>query len=116
MNEKMTTPPPSPQEVERLLDKYRVGRCVEVATLDDAHIAHDAMLLSARVRQLEESIAGHYHRDHLAGDGPEIDKWKARVRELEAYEKLAKQCGQWEASNACAEAEKAREKAEAATE
>ena len=37
-----------------------------------------------RIRELEKSIADHFTNEHLAGDGPEIDRWKRKVAELEA--------------------------------
>lgn len=33
----------------------------------------------ARVKELEQSMIGHFQREHLEGDGPEIDRWKARL-------------------------------------
>jgi hypothetical protein len=40
--------------------------------------------LRARVRTLEDSMVRHFQEEHLAGDGPEIDRWKLRVRTLKA--------------------------------
>lgn len=36
-----------------------------------------------RIKDLETSIIKHFHEEHLAGDGPEIDRWKRKVKELE---------------------------------
>lgn len=51
-------------------------------------VAHDAALRArldaaeAEVVRLKRSMTDHFDRDHLAGDGPEIDRWKARVAAL----------------------------------
>ena len=45
---------------------------------------NDIERLEARVKEVEASMVSHFQREHLEGDGPEIDRWKARVRELEA--------------------------------
>ncbi len=36
------------------------------------------------IERLKESMAKHFHTEHLSGDGPEIDRWKAKCREAEA--------------------------------
>lgn len=36
----------------------------------------------AEVERLKQSMADHFTRDHLAGDGPEIDRWKREVERL----------------------------------
>jgi hypothetical protein len=38
--------------------------------------------LEARVKELEASMVGHFQREHLEGDGPEIDRWKCKVDQL----------------------------------
>lgn len=38
----------------------------------------------ARIEELEASMTRHFSEEHLAGDGPEIDRWKAKYQELEA--------------------------------
>lgn len=37
----------------------------------------------ARIEALEQSMVDHFQNEHLAGDGPEIDRWKRRVEALE---------------------------------
>lgn len=52
---------------------------------EDLWIVPDA---ERRVQELEASIADHFQRDHLEGDGPEIDRWRRAVGE--ALEEAAK--------------------------
>ncbi len=40
--------------------------------------------LRARVVELKVSMVRHFTEEHLAGDGPEIDRWKAKARTAEA--------------------------------
>jgi DNA repair exonuclease SbcCD ATPase subunit len=47
--------------------------------------------LEARIAELEASMVRHFQEEHLAGDGPEVDRWKRRVAELEAKLAEAKQ-------------------------
>jgi len=62
------------EENERL--KARIEKRAEQAEAEcDA--------LKQRVSALESSMVRHFQEEHLAGDGPEIDRWKARVAELE---------------------------------
>lgn len=42
--------------------------------------------LRAEVERLKQSMADHFKNEHLAGDGPEIDRWKAAVAKLKADE------------------------------
>ena len=37
-----------------------------------------------RIAELGASIARHFAEEHLAGDGPEIDRWKRRVAAQDA--------------------------------
>lgn len=55
----------------------------EKACKEAAEQERDA--LRARVAQLEASMVSHFQRQHLDGDGPEIDRWRARVAELSKY-------------------------------
>ncbi len=38
----------------------------------------------ARLKALEDSMIRHFQEEHLAGDGPEIDRWKARLKAVVA--------------------------------
>jgi hypothetical protein len=70
-------------EIERLTKK-----CDDLARLMNESAAAakdaeaDAERLAARIKQLEESAVRHFQEEHLAGDGPEIDRWKRRVKHL----------------------------------
>jgi len=67
--------------------------------LDGTQTLSDAVevvaALQARVTALEDSIARHFTEEHLAGDGPEIDRYKHAMRTgaqqvayaLEAFER-----------------------------
>ncbi len=39
----------------------------------------------AEIERLKESMAKHFHTEHLSGDGPEIDRWKAKAKSLRAH-------------------------------
>jgi len=43
-----------------------------------------AIAAEREIGRLKTSMAEHFQRDHLAGDGPEIDRWRTRVKVLEA--------------------------------
>jgi len=47
-------------------------------------VAREALLIQARaeVERLKLSILAHFNEEHLAGDGPEIDRWKREVARL----------------------------------
>jgi len=51
------------------------------------NIVNDLMDTNAKwaikVKELEVSMILHFQKEHLEGDGPEIDRWKRRVKELE---------------------------------
>ena len=38
----------------------------------------------SHVKEVEQSCLSHFLREHLEGDGPEIDRWRARGKALEA--------------------------------
>ena len=38
----------------------------------------------ARVREVEQSRLSHFQREHIEGDGLEIDRWRAKGKALEA--------------------------------
>jgi hypothetical protein len=38
----------------------------------------------AEVERLKLSMLAHFNEEHLAGDGPEIDRWKRKVERLQA--------------------------------
>lgn len=42
--------------------------------------------LRAENERLKQSMVDHFKNEHLAGDGPEIDRWKAEVAKLKADE------------------------------
>lgn len=49
--------------------------------------------LKERVSQLEASMVSHFQREHLEGDGPEIDRWRLQTAALrEEIEDLHAQC------------------------
>ena len=54
----------------------------------------DALLADCqkRIEELETSILKHFQEEHLAGDGPEIQRWKSRLaeaqNEIEEFERL----------------------------
>lgn len=46
----------------------------------DYEMERDARRIAeARVKELESSMASRFQREHLKGDGPEIDRWRRRV-------------------------------------
>jgi hypothetical protein len=55
------------------------GADATVTDLDNKLAASEA-----RAEALQKSMAEHFQRDHLSGDGPEIDRWKARAAKLAA--------------------------------
>lgn len=81
-------------EVER--DEAREARdnwakqC-NLASEAQADALNNVTRLQEEVDRLKQSMVDHFKRDHLAGDGPEIDRWKARVQELEAQIETARQ-------------------------
>jgi hypothetical protein len=52
----------------------RMDRLVMVPIL--ARLQADA----ERIRELEASCLSHFQREHLEGDGPEIDRWRLRAK------------------------------------
>jgi len=45
-----------------------------------------------RIERLETSMVNHFVEYHLEGDGPEIDRWRAKAKQLEAkIEELERQ-------------------------
>lgn len=44
----------------------------------------------ARVEAVNGSMLAHFQRDHIEGDGPEIDRWKRKVAALEEQLRQAK--------------------------
>lgn len=77
------------EELRAALSEQAAAATKAEAERDEARRERDA--LRAEVARLKTSMAEHFQRDHLAGDGPEIDRWKARVRELEAQIETARQ-------------------------
>lgn len=70
---------------------------------EESERQHDrADAAEARVKELERSIIGHFQREHLEGDGPDIDRWKARLRVLTVV------CEAVATDKGCAHAEDAR--------
>lgn len=55
---------------------YREGRFVEPCAWHQR--IHEQ---AQRIIDLENSMKGHFQRDHLEGDGPEIDQWKRKMEE-----------------------------------
>ncbi len=49
-----------------------------------AHQTNLAREAEPRTMKLETSMIKHFQDEHLAGDGPEIDRWKKKVKDLEA--------------------------------
>lgn len=69
--------------------------------------------LRAEVERLKASMIGHFQREHLEGDGPEIDRWRLRGKDAEAAaDRLLKQLDVYIAAHG--EEATARQKAEAA--
>jgi rubrerythrin len=54
---------------------------------------HEVQRLLTDLERVEDSMVRHFQEEHLAGDGPEIDRWKARAKQAEAerdrFEQLA---------------------------
>ncbi len=81
-------------EVERLRDDQRrvVDRVVALVVernllLRAAQSLHRAWKREREeVERLKQSMVHHFQREHLAGDGPEIDRWRAEVAKLKADE------------------------------
>lgn len=49
------------------------------------------LALQEKIEELETSMILHFQKEHLEGDGPEIDRWKRMVKQLtEGVEKLDK--------------------------
>lgn len=44
---------------------------------------NDMSKLRDENQRLKQSMMQHFSEEHLAGDGPEIDRWKAQNRQLE---------------------------------
>jgi hypothetical protein len=65
-------------EVERLkADMQAPGKAWGVAK----RLGDKLEAAQARVKELEVSCISHFQRDHLEGDGPEIDRWKRKLKE-----------------------------------
>jgi hypothetical protein len=48
------------------------------------YTSEDVYALVAEVERLKASMVEHFQREHLEGDGPEIDRWKREVERLKA--------------------------------
>lgn len=63
-----------------------LGLRAEVAQLqaemifDEENETRIVTALEAEVERLKLSMLAHFNEEHLAGDGPEIDRWKAEVK------------------------------------
>ena len=71
---------------EEMLKRHESAKDKRIAELE-VDIEGRSMIeqgLKERIRDLEYSIANHFTNEHLAGKGPEIDRWKRKVKELES--------------------------------
>ena len=83
---------PAEQEVAEAMSRAKGTRFSPRWEADDAKILFHALgVLSRaltqsreRVGELEQSMVKHFQRDHLSGDGPEIDRWKLTIKEERA--------------------------------
>ena len=57
--------------------------CEGYEMVDADNATREIERLEARVKEVEASMVSHFQREHLEGDGPEIDRWKAQVRDIE---------------------------------
>lgn len=69
---------------------FDVSECPYCVKLPSTRHAHDcptwrerAERAEARVAEMEQSMLGHFQREHLAGDGQEIDRWKRQKATME---------------------------------
>jgi hypothetical protein len=44
----------------------------------------EAARLAERVKELQQSMVRHFSEEHLEGDGPESERWKAKTRTAES--------------------------------
>ena len=54
----------------------------------------------SKVKELQDSMVSHFQRQHLEGDGPEIDRWRFKLKAAEAEVEQLKTALAREASNA----------------
>lgn len=76
------------------VERHGVTAYVHYATAGEEIVCHasavkvleDALAQAlARVQEVELSCISHFQRDHLEGDGPEIDRWKRKLASQEAH-------------------------------
>lgn len=67
----------APHDVDDCPTFYDGCNCT-IQTLD--HNIKRAQIAEAEVERLKASMARHFTEEHLAGDGPEIDRWKALAK------------------------------------
>lgn len=68
----------------RLTEELHIaqGRIGEMSNLTDEQRIEG---LEKEVEQLKDSMLRHFQDEHLAGDGPEIDRWKRRCAERDEH-------------------------------
>jgi predicted RNase H-like nuclease (RuvC/YqgF family) len=57
-----------------------VARLQAEMIFDEENETRIVTALEAEVERLKLSVLAHFNEEHLAGDGPEIDRWKAEVK------------------------------------
>ena len=66
------------------------GLCRDCAR---AYAAQEVAEAQREVARLQKSMVNHFQTEHLEGDGPEIDRWKARCARLEVrLQRIKKIC------------------------
>jgi hypothetical protein len=70
------------KEENEMEARKNAARVSAVASASDIAADPDRIRdLESEVGRLKTSMAEHFTRDHLAGDGPEIDRWRELARQ-----------------------------------